>query len=103
MGNNSVSLTAFNNIFRCDPTFVARRIAGEMILVPVRRRVADLESIFLLNETALFAWQLFDGVRTLQDIRCLIVEEFDVDENQAGEDLLEVAAQLEQIGALVKA
>jgi hypothetical protein len=93
----------FNQIFRKDPDIVARQIAGEMILVPIRQNVGDLESIYLLNETALFAWQLFDGVFTLADIRFQISGEFEVDELTAGQDLLELVAQLERVGALVKA
>ena len=52
----------FDQVYRKDPSIVARQIAGEMILVPIRQNVGDLESIYLLNETALFAWQLLDGI-----------------------------------------
>jgi hypothetical protein len=92
----------FNLIYRKDPVIVARQIAGEMILVPIRQNVGDLDSIFLLNETARFAWQLFDGVLSLADIRRQITEEFDVAELPAGQDLLELVAHLERVGALVK-
>ena len=92
----------FNQIYCKDPAIVARQIAGEMILVPIRQHVGDLESIYLLNETALFAWQLFDGSLTLADIRHQITEEFEVDELTAGQDLLELVDHLERIGALVK-
>ena len=91
----------FDQTYQRDPAIVARQIAGEMILVPIRQNVGDLESIYLLNETALFAWELFDGDLTLGDIRRQITQEFDVDEMQAGQDLLELVVQLEQVGALV--
>ena len=92
-----------NLIYQKDPNIVARQIAGEMILVPIRQNVGDLESIYLLNETALFAWQLIDGTQTLAEIRDQIVQSFEVDEVQAGEDLRELIAHLEQVGAVVKA
>jgi hypothetical protein len=92
----------FDQIYRKDPTIVARQIAGEMILVPIRQNLGDLESIYLLNETALFAWQLFDGVLTLGEIQHQITQEFDVDEQIAGQDLLELVDQLERVEALVK-
>jgi hypothetical protein len=92
----------FDQFYRKDPSIVARQIAGEMILVPIRQNVGDLESIYLLNETALFAWQLLDGTRTLGDIRNQIIQEFDVDDLQAGQDLLELIADLERVGAVVK-
>ena len=93
----------FDRIYQKSPSIVARQIAGEMILVPIRQSMGDLDSIYLLNETALFAWQLFDGNHTLADIQQPYSDEFDVDEAQAGQDLLELVDQMEQLGALVKA
>jgi hypothetical protein len=92
----------FKQVFRKDSSVVARQIAGEMILVPIRQNMGDLESIYLLNQTALFAWNLFDGGHTLADIRQQVTREFDVDEAQAGNDLLELVNNLERLGALVK-
>jgi hypothetical protein len=92
----------FQQIYRQDPSIVARQIASEMILVPIRQNVGDLESIYLLNETALLAWQLFDGAHSLADIRLQITQEFEVDEYQAGHDLLELVAHLEKVKALVR-
>ena len=40
---------------------------------------------------------------TLADIRNQIIQEFEVDEQQAGQDLLELMADLERVGAVVKA
>jgi hypothetical protein len=98
IAQNSDLLT---HIYTRDPNTVARQIAGEMILVPIRQNVGDLESIYILNETAIAAWQSFDGICTIADIRDKIVSEFEVDEQQAAEDLLELVADLERIGALV--
>lgn len=93
----------FEQIYQKSPSIVARQIAGEMILVPIRQSMGDLDSIYLLNETALFAWQLFDGNNTLADIQSRIAAEFEVDEAQAGQDLLELVDQMEELGALLKA
>jgi hypothetical protein len=92
----------FTQIYYKDPDIVARQIAGEMILVPIRQNVSDLESIYLLNETALFTWQLLDGKNTLTEIRSRMVQEFDVDVLQAGQDLLELIADLHRVGAVLK-
>jgi hypothetical protein len=86
--------------YRTDPSIVSRQIAGETILVPIRQSAADLNSIYLLNETAARAWALFDGEHTLHDVRDAIVAEFDVSEGEAEQDLLALVAQLETIGAL---
>ncbi len=93
----------FDWVYSKDPTIVARQIAGEMILVPIRQNMGDLELIYLLNETALFAWQLLDGNKTLADILSHIILEFDVDEQQAGQDLLDLFTDLERVKAVVRA
>jgi len=86
--------------YQKDPNMVSREIAGEVILVPIRRNMGDLESIYTLNETAAAAWTLIDGSSTLQKIRNQIVDEYDVEVEQAQLDLLELVAQLEEIGAI---
>ncbi len=100
---SSQELSPLDQVYRKDPSIVARQIAGEMLLVPIRQNLGDLESIYLLNETALFAWQRFDGSATLASIRDEMTKEFAVDELQAGQDLLELVADLQRVGALLRA
>jgi hypothetical protein len=88
--------------FAKDSSIVSRKIADEVILVPVRQNVADLESIFTLNEVAARIWELLDGRITLAKIRDLLVEEFEVTPEQAETDLLEFLQLLEKAGAVKK-
>lgn len=86
--------------YQKDPSIVFREIAGEMILVPIRQNVGDLESIYTLNETAARIWELIDGQRSVREIGDQIVEEFEVSAEEAERDLLELLAQLESFGAV---
>ncbi len=95
-------MTQLDARYRKSPSIVSREIAGETILVPIRQNVGDLESLYLLNETAMFAWQLFDGTHTLGDISQQISQEFEVDDEQAVEDLVELVNHLEKVGALLR-
>jgi hypothetical protein len=92
----------FDVIYARDPSIVAREIAGEMLLVPIRQNVGDLESIYLLNETAQFTWEHLDGKHTLGEICSLITGEFEVEQSRAGHDLLELIEDLESVGAVIK-
>lgn len=85
-----------------DDSIVFRRIEDEVILVPIRQNVADLESIYTLNEVGAFIWEQIDGRRTTADILALTIEEFEVSEEEAGKDLMEFVRQLTSIGALTK-
>jgi hypothetical protein len=88
-------------IYQHDPSIVSRLIAGETILVPIRRNVGDLESIYTLNETGARVWGLIDGQRSLAEVIQQIVFEFDIDEVQASDDVIELTENLIGVGALI--
>jgi hypothetical protein len=93
---------ALRAVYAHDPAMISRLIAGEMILVPIRKNVGDMESIFTLNETGARVWELLDGQRTLADVHAEMIQEFDVDSFQARQDLLELIQSLLDQGALVQ-
>jgi hypothetical protein len=88
--------------YQRDPSIVSRDIAGETILVPIRKNTGDLENIYTLNPTAASVWKLIDGQRTQQEICEQIVSEYEVGMEQAGQDLHELLLQLIEIGAVVE-
>src|SRR5512139_3995986 len=81
-------------------SIVFRKIAHESILVPIRRRAGEAEQIYTLNEVGARIWELVDGDRTVEQIRDIVVEEYEVSTQEAEKDLIGLLAQLEQIGAL---
>lgn len=85
-----------------DPNIVSRKIADEIILVPIRRNVGDLESIYTLNEVGTFIWDLIDGKRQIREIRERILEEFDVTDEEVEKDLVEFIQKLEKLGIIIK-
>jgi hypothetical protein len=93
-------LSALDQRYQKDPSIVSREIAGETILVPIRRSVGDLASIYTLNETASFVWERLDGERTLGEIKGEVLEAFEVEGQEAELDLLELMEQLRAIGAV---
>lgn len=90
------------NCFKKDPNMVFRKIADEVILVPIRQNVGDLESIYTLNEVAARIWELIDGKRNMGEIKDKIVEEFEVTPEEAEKDLVEHLQQLEGIKAITE-
>lgn len=86
-----------------DPSIISRLIDDEVILVPIRQNVGDLESIYTLNETAARFWELLDGQRTLADICDLVVTEYEVDLEEAQSELVELIKQLEEFDAVKRA
>ena len=83
-----------------DPSIVHRSIAGEAVLVPIRRNVAVMESIYTLDEVGAFIWELIDGQRTVGDIKMAMLDEYDVTPETAEADLVDFLEQLQSIGAI---
>jgi hypothetical protein len=83
-----------------DPSVVYREIAGEAILVPIRRNLVDMQSIYTLDNVGADIWKLIDGERTLAEIRETLLEEYDVDASALTQDLDEFIDQLVAVGAI---
>lgn len=86
--------------YRRSDTMVSRKIGDEVILVPIRNKTGDLDSIFTLNELAAFIWDGLDGINTLEQVRNAIVREYDVPEETAAADLIGCIHELESIDAV---
>jgi len=90
----------FERCYAKESSIVARKIADEIILVPVRKNVGDLESIYTLNEVGAKIWELIDGKKKIKNIRDEILEEFDATEEQVNNDLQEFIKKFEEIGGI---
>ena len=88
-------------VYRKDSDVVARKIADEFILVPVRRDAEAGAYIYTLNPVAARIWGLLDGKRGIAEIVETIVQGYEVEPPQAEEDLVNFLGQLEAIGLIV--
>ena len=95
-------MEGLDRIYRKNENFVFRKIEDETILVPIKDNVGDMGSIYNLNEVAAFVWEQLDGKKSLGDIKHRLVEEFEVSAVEAGDDLSEYIAQLEEIEAVTR-
>lgn len=80
--------------------YVSRNIAGETLVVPVRGRRGDLDSIYNLNEVACFIWNRIDGSTSLAEIAAGVCSEFEVAPESAEADVREFVAVLEEAGLI---
>ncbi len=88
--------------YRRDPEIVCRRVASEVILVPIRRNVREV-GIFRLNEVAGFVWDRLDGGRTAEDLAREIAGTFEVEEATARRDVETLLAKLSRMGGVHEA
>jgi hypothetical protein len=78
--------------------FVARAIAGETVVVPVRGQVGDLNAIYNFNEVASFIWKHIDGSTNVRQIVDAVADEFEVTPEKANEDTLDFLKSLVAAG-----
>lgn len=76
------------------PRVVFRRINDECLLIPLTDNIADMDSLYRLNETGVFIWEAIDGKRDIRDITARMAEEFDVGTDEAENDILEFLEQV---------
>jgi Coenzyme PQQ synthesis protein D (PqqD) len=80
--------------------FVSRVISGEVLIVPIRGQVGDLDAIYQFNEVGGFIWSLFDGKISVRDIAQAVCEEFDGALGDSVRDTLEFVSTLQNEGLI---
>src|SRR5438046_1663707 len=83
-------------VFRHRGEFALRQVGNESILVPIRNRVGDLDSVFTLNAVASRVWEGLDGLRPVDSIVETVCEEYDVTTEAARADIDELIHGLEE-------
>jgi hypothetical protein len=71
------------------PSIVTRKTGNEYVLVPVTDNIADMDSVYTLNETGAFIWDCIDGKRNIAGITEMITREYEIDREAAMADLTE--------------
>lgn len=66
---------------------VCRKIEGELIIVPIRRGVGDLNSLYTLNPVGSVLWDYMAEVHTVAEMVQRICDEFEVSTTQARQDI----------------
>ena len=92
MNNQAASIQG--KVFVKNRDIVTRKIAGELFIVPVRGKLADMQRIFTLNPVAEYIWQSLDGRTSIEDIRRGILSTYDVEEEQADADIMDFITEL---------
>jgi hypothetical protein len=77
---------------------VSRVIANETLIVPVRRGVGDLSSIYSLNPVASTIWDAISKPRSKAEIVQLVEEKFDADASAANDDIESFLAEMTAAG-----
>ncbi len=88
--------------YQKEPNIVSRKIGDEVILVPIKRKLANVNAIYLLqDDVSIRIWELIDGRRKVHEIIDIICAEFEVDQQEAEDDLIKFLKQLIKAGGIM--
>lgn len=83
---------------------LARRVAGETVLVPLAMRAADAEykgaRLYVLNDTGEYLWSLLDSPRSTVELARNLSLEFEAAADRARADVELFLVALRDIGAV---
>lgn len=87
---------------RVEKEFVLREIAGDYIIIPTGSTVLEFNGLITVNEVGVTLWKMLQEEVTMEQLISGILEEYDVEEAVAREDIQEFLNTLEKGGILKK-
>lgn len=85
---------------RKNPNVVSRVIGDETVLLPIYRTSDEINCIYTLNKVASRLWELFDGKRTIMQIKAQALKEFSATPETVNKELGKFLKELEKIKAI---
>lgn len=80
-------MTGLKSILSHSPSVVTRKTGNEYVLVPITNNIADMNSVYTLNETGAFIWEHINGKRSVEEIIIALTAEYDIDNENAKADV----------------
>jgi methyltransferase-like protein len=87
-------MTLPSSIFSHSPLVVTRKTGNEYVIVPIADNIADMNRVYTLNETGAFIWDQIDGKKSIDEIIEALVAEFEVEHNEAEQDVFSFVEEL---------
>ena len=80
-------MTGLKTILSHSKSIVTTKTGNEYVLVPIANNIADMNSMFTLNETGAFIWEHIDGKNSVEDIINEMTVDYEVDYESASYDV----------------
>jgi hypothetical protein len=79
---------------------VVRQVAGTWAVLPTASKVLDFDGMLTLNDAGLILWRLLEKGSSMEDLASALMQEYDVDREQALADVGEFVATLTKAGCI---
>jgi len=81
-------MISLNSVVSQSSSIVTRKTGKEYVLVPIANNIADMNSVYTLNETGAFLWEQIDGKKSVKDLIQALIAEYEIDKESATRDVL---------------
>ncbi|MDO9581348.1 MAG: PqqD family protein [Bacteroidales bacterium] len=71
-------MAGLTSILSHSPSIVTRKTGNEYVLVPITNNIADMNSVYALNDTGAFIWEHINGKRSVEKIIDAVTTEYDI-------------------------
>jgi hypothetical protein len=75
---------------------VTRKMEKEYVIVPVTNNIADMKSVYTINETGAFIWDQIDGKNNVGQIIAALTEKYDIDYSSASGDVFDFIDRMQK-------
>ncbi len=96
----SMNLPNLQTVYQRKSSMITRRVAGEIILVPIQPRLSEDPALFTLDNVAAFLWDQLAKPTSGQALCLDLQDHFTVNSAQADQDVASFLAELIQIDAI---
>lgn len=93
----SIALMNLLEISKRKGGFATKIVAEDLVLVPIKNNVAEMNEMFTLNEVGAFIWEAINEESTMASLTASVSAEFDVAEATANADLEQFLLQIEKM------
>lgn len=80
-------MISLNSVVSQSSSIVTRKTGKEYVLVPIANNIADMNSVYTLNETGAFLWEQIDGKKSVKDLIQALIAEYETDIETATGDV----------------
>ena len=81
------TMAGLKSILSHSSSIVTRKTGNEYVLVPITNNIADMNSVYTLNETGAFIWEQIDGKRSVEEIIVALTTVYDINKQNAESDV----------------
>jgi hypothetical protein len=89
-------MAGLKSILSHSKSVATAKTGTEYVLVPIANNIADMNSMYTLNETGAFIWDHIDGKSSVENIISDLTEEYDVDYSTAYNDVFSFINEMEE-------